>query len=349
MIKFFRKIRQGLLTENKVNKYFLYAIGEIILVIIGILIALYINNRNEVRIIENKYISNLQQVQNELEVNIENTTKGINYYLNKMANIGTVMHDTLTIESYIIDMNNPNSKPSEGNGLNYIIFNTTQVNILNNSFIKLNQNTDKLPSDYYSIQEVLNKVYSHHRTSVLDWNFKLLDLENSNIAKFSDNYIWFNKVYYFEKSNLDAFKYFVNNPIYKNYVSQYYFLGLEHFEAIKKYRKEAIEAYLLISEGFQLNRETDSISKNFLGNNKTLNCYVGTYSFDANTSCEIAVDDTKLYLIDNHVSMELLKLSQTKFVAADHDFSITFDDTYNCETASFVWQSEGQTFKFVID
>jgi hypothetical protein len=62
MIKFFRKIRQGLLTENKFSKYFLYAIGEIILVIIGILIALYINNRNEVRIIENKYISNLQQV-----------------------------------------------------------------------------------------------------------------------------------------------------------------------------------------------------------------------------------------------------------------------------------------------
>jgi hypothetical protein len=347
MIKLFRKIRQRLLTENKFSKYLLYAIGEILLVIIGILIALYINNRNEVRIIENKYISNLQQVQNELEVNIENTTKGINYYLNKMANIGTVMHDTLTIESYNIDMNSPNSKPSEGNGLNYIIFNSTQVNILNNSFIKLNQNTDKLPSDYYAIQEDLNKVYSHHRTSVLDWNTKLLDLENSNIAKFSDNYIWFNKVYYFEKSNLDAFEYFVNNPIYKNYVSQYYFLALEHFEAIKKYRKEAIEAYLLVSEVLQLNRETDSISKNFLVNNKTFNCYVGTYTFDANTSCKIVVDDNKLYLIDNNLSAEFLKLSQTKFVAVDHDFSITFDDTHNCETASFIWQQDGKSFKFV--
>lgn len=49
MIKFFRKIRQQLLSNNKFNKYLLYAIGEIILVVIGILIALQINNWNEER------------------------------------------------------------------------------------------------------------------------------------------------------------------------------------------------------------------------------------------------------------------------------------------------------------
>lgn len=47
MIKFFRKIRQRLLQENQFSKYLLYAIGEIILVVIGILIALGINNWNE--------------------------------------------------------------------------------------------------------------------------------------------------------------------------------------------------------------------------------------------------------------------------------------------------------------
>jgi hypothetical protein len=47
MIKFFRKIRQKLLSENKFSKYMIYAIGEIILVVIGILIALGINNWNE--------------------------------------------------------------------------------------------------------------------------------------------------------------------------------------------------------------------------------------------------------------------------------------------------------------
>ena len=46
MIKFFRKIRQKLLSENKFSKYLIYAIGEIVLVVIGILIALSINNWN---------------------------------------------------------------------------------------------------------------------------------------------------------------------------------------------------------------------------------------------------------------------------------------------------------------
>ncbi|MGB5372105.1 MAG: DUF6090 family protein, partial [Flavobacteriaceae bacterium] len=49
MLKFFRKIRQQLLVKNNISKYLLYAIGEIVLVVIGILIALQINNWNEDR------------------------------------------------------------------------------------------------------------------------------------------------------------------------------------------------------------------------------------------------------------------------------------------------------------
>lgn len=50
MIKFFRKIRKQLLIENKLGKYLIYALGEIILVVIGILIALQINNWNQEQI-----------------------------------------------------------------------------------------------------------------------------------------------------------------------------------------------------------------------------------------------------------------------------------------------------------
>jgi Family of unknown function (DUF6090) len=49
MIKFFRKIRQNMIKENRASKYLLYAIGEIVLVVIGILIALSINNWNDSR------------------------------------------------------------------------------------------------------------------------------------------------------------------------------------------------------------------------------------------------------------------------------------------------------------
>ncbi len=50
MIKFFRKIRQRLLAEDKFSKYILYALGEILLVMIGILLALQINNWNQNRL-----------------------------------------------------------------------------------------------------------------------------------------------------------------------------------------------------------------------------------------------------------------------------------------------------------
>lgn len=64
MIKFFRTIRQSLIMNNQSSKYFKYAIGEIILVVIGILIALQINNWNTnrlKRIEEVKYLINIKE------------------------------------------------------------------------------------------------------------------------------------------------------------------------------------------------------------------------------------------------------------------------------------------------
>ena len=69
MIKFFRKIRQKLLTENKFSKYILYAIGEIILVVIGILIALQINNWNLAQQDRKTEIENLRALQKEFSQN----------------------------------------------------------------------------------------------------------------------------------------------------------------------------------------------------------------------------------------------------------------------------------------
>jgi hypothetical protein len=64
MIKFFRKIRQNLLSEGKTGKYLKYAIGEIILVVIGILIALQLNNLNENKrndVFEKEILSQIQE------------------------------------------------------------------------------------------------------------------------------------------------------------------------------------------------------------------------------------------------------------------------------------------------
>jgi uncharacterized protein with PQ loop repeat len=66
MIKLFRKIRQNMIKENKASKYLLYAIGEIILVVIGILIALQLNNWNIERLNKIEEQSYLKAIKTDL-------------------------------------------------------------------------------------------------------------------------------------------------------------------------------------------------------------------------------------------------------------------------------------------
>ena len=73
MLRFFRQIRQRLLTDNKISKYLLYAVGEILLVVIGILIALQIDNWNEERKNKLKEENYLLQLKDEFEANLMQT------------------------------------------------------------------------------------------------------------------------------------------------------------------------------------------------------------------------------------------------------------------------------------
>jgi len=105
MIKLFRKIRQNLLMENKTSKYLKYAIGEILLVVIGILIALQINNANELSK-QNRLIATYEKnLITELKADLKNIqrldsmvtihrTIRVNYMLyskKKLINIDTLI------------------------------------------------------------------------------------------------------------------------------------------------------------------------------------------------------------------------------------------------------------------
>ena len=70
MLKFFRKIRQKLIDEGNLKRYLIYAIGEVLLVVVGILIALQINNWNE----ENMRLRKSHEILDEIKRNVESNT-----------------------------------------------------------------------------------------------------------------------------------------------------------------------------------------------------------------------------------------------------------------------------------
>lgn len=137
MIKLFRKIRQRMLTENKFSKYLLYAIGEIILVVIGILIALSINNWNEDRKSRKQEVKYLKNLQTDIVLEIQNNDSLINYraitakaaaHLLDFKSLETGA-DILTLEHTIqqvfmrvafIPTNNTYKELSSSGNLNYI-------------------------------------------------------------------------------------------------------------------------------------------------------------------------------------------------------------------------------------
>jgi hypothetical protein len=78
MLRFFRQIRQRLLTDNKFSKYLLYAVGEILLVVIGILIALQVDSWNESRKEADLEKDLLMGLRNDLEDDIEQIEGRVN-------------------------------------------------------------------------------------------------------------------------------------------------------------------------------------------------------------------------------------------------------------------------------
>tara|TARA_R110002124_G_scaffold252236_4_gene417549 strand:+ start:14109 stop:14852 length:744 start_codon:yes stop_codon:yes gene_type:complete len=151
MIKFFRKIRQNLLMENKTGKYLKYAIGEIVLVMIGILLALQINNWKEES--QNRRYENtmLKEVKKALVVDLKNIKNNISYLkkvkysiheITRMKNDSLNQQDSLYEHLDFID----------GYGANFII-NKSPFKAIESSGLDRISNTE--------IRNALSKLYGY--------------------------------------------------------------------------------------------------------------------------------------------------------------------------------------------
>ena len=103
MIKFFHKIRQGLLFENKLSKYFFYGFGEIILVVIGILIAISIDNWNSERLDRVSEVDYLKRLSADLANDSRNYQWTVNALIEKQEALGRLLARIKSRELTLLD------------------------------------------------------------------------------------------------------------------------------------------------------------------------------------------------------------------------------------------------------
>ena len=144
MLKFFRAILQKLLSDNTFNKYFLYAIGEIILVVIGILIALSINNWNEQRKrnsqeqellagLEVEFTINFNRLEKVLQLHqnsIDSANEIMTYFNTDISNVPEAKFDSLQFHIQNVWTFNPRK------GLLNSVITSGQINLISNVELK---------------------------------------------------------------------------------------------------------------------------------------------------------------------------------------------------------------------
>lgn len=171
MIKFFRKIRQNLLSEGKTRNYLKYAIGELILVVVGILIALSINNWNQNRTFKKELHQIIKEVHTDLNQDLLYLDKEINEINRYNKNIDNLL-------------NNGTKMPADSLLKNISAVHTvTSFAPVNFGYNKLNKHprTDLLPD---SLSDNLTIYYSKYANQMGNVSFE--GLSKYSIDKFRD-------------------------------------------------------------------------------------------------------------------------------------------------------------------
>ena len=168
MIKFFRKIRQNLLSENKFSRYLLYAIGEIVLVVIGILLALQINNWNENR----KDILLSKAILEEFKKDLVSDTLGIN-------RITALLEGQTAYEAWALEK--LNYQPHQNDSLRKVFFGPIyQEFIQDRTYQKLQNSVNPNLSGFLELQNQLTHYYTETKF--------LLDYNNQEEERFFNDY-----------------------------------------------------------------------------------------------------------------------------------------------------------------
>lgn len=226
MIKFFRKIRENMIKENRVSKYILYAIGEIVLVVIGILIALSINNWNEHR----KETHRTESIYNIIKTDLETDIEEIQLFLSDYDSVRkpvfeTLLRDTLTQNDFI---KNPNlSKGYRG-------YEDIQVNTRGYELFKNQPNNSVLEQELAS---EISQFYNDHLYEIAVAQQELSEEFTDNNRELKRRGL--TKNYVLGRSNEAFFNYLINDIDAQNRLATYYLFYSIYANELKRFELDA--------------------------------------------------------------------------------------------------------------
>tara|TARA_R110002167_G_scaffold29977_14_gene99537 strand:- start:65 stop:760 length:696 start_codon:yes stop_codon:yes gene_type:complete len=184
-MKFYRKIRKRLISDHKLNRYLIYALGEIVLVVIGILIALQINNWNEQRKNQNKDKVLLSQLLEENNANHFELTEDANrdalvlkmFAFSDFLKTGGIEHKSTQLKSHLSILLQATSYTFSENYLYSYINSNLQGNpMLTRELVELHSNQKDLA--YISEKAFNNRLENFFQVLAKDVDFRTLEIHS---------------------------------------------------------------------------------------------------------------------------------------------------------------------------
>ncbi len=247
MIKFFRRIRYDLMEKNRTGKYIKYAIGEIILVVIGILIALAISNWNDNRKNNAETRDFKGRLADEIEININNVDSAIEVQSKHIAASKSILD--------LFHKDHKNINPEYLDSLMIIIYQSASVEINNGTFAEgLNTGkignipSDKLRSALYSLTSIISDTRRLEQINTNDLNgpFTQFLYPNYNYRKMDDKFSQYKgeigETKFMNFDNLSL----LNNMEFENYMDNRYFNNSVQLEQYKKLKTELLRIKKLL-------------------------------------------------------------------------------------------------------
>ncbi len=263
MIPFFRKIRKKIADDNKPMKYMRYAVGEILLVVIGILIALQINNWNEDRKIEKKIKSFFTEIQIDLEKDILRANEILDSFIYFDSIETRILSDKITYD----DVKIRNSTTRLIYYYNDFVTNT-------NGYEGLMRNVDDLPELYTPIINDLNKIYIINKTTLNVCNKRFQNTVYNNLDNLR-NKDW--SIHYWQDETNEAMINYFLSDTYKKEIINWMNDYRDLFDITIKYKVDAIDAYKKIAKLIESEKKLPEYVNYSLNNPEILTQLAGHY------------------------------------------------------------------------